>query len=87
MRVMKKTYPPCKELVRLSKRGEKVRGLASAEKFVCTFCEYTSPAYKFYDEVEGDGPGQKIAVPNMAVQAALFNNRTYLCQVRVGCSG
>ncbi|CAH1242477.1 Hypp6750 [Branchiostoma lanceolatum] len=66
--------PPCKELVWLSKRGEKIRGLASAETFVCTFCEYTSPAYKFYDEVEGDGPGQKIAAPNMALQVALFNN-------------
>jgi len=66
--------PNCEGLVRLSYKGEKKKGLASAQTLVCDTCEYVSALTKFYTERESNGAGAKAAVPNVAVQIAMFNS-------------
>ena len=63
--------PTCKELVRVSAKWERKVGLATWEKLVCDRCGYSSSRQKFYDEMKRDGPGERIAVINMAAQVAL----------------
>ncbi|CAH1277548.1 Hypp9691 [Branchiostoma lanceolatum] len=69
-----KHQPDCEGLVRLSFKGEIKKGLATVETLVCDTCKYASPKRKFYTETKRPGPGAKIAVPNLAVQIAMFNS-------------
>ncbi|CAH1246632.1 Hypp7754 [Branchiostoma lanceolatum] len=69
-----KHQPDCEGLVRLSFKGEIKKGLATVETLVCDTCKYASPKRKFYTEAKRPGPGAKIAVPNLAVQIAMFNS-------------
>lgn len=66
--------PSCKEFVRLSGKEERKVGVATAETFMCDGCTYKSEMQKFYEEIAKDGPGRKVAVPNMAVQVALASS-------------
>ncbi|XP_019638426.1 PREDICTED: uncharacterized protein LOC109480633 [Branchiostoma belcheri] len=67
-----KRRPDCNGLVRLSSRRERKKGLATSETLVCDTCQYESPSRKFYGEVARQGA--KMAVPNLAMQVAMFNS-------------